>query len=40
MDEVLQRALVRPPEPIEWDESKHVPAERSADDDGPGMRAH
>jgi ATP-dependent Lon protease len=40
MDEVLQRALVRPPEPIEWDESKHVPAERPADDDGPGMRAH
>jgi ATP-dependent Lon protease len=40
MDEVLKRALVRPPEPIEWDETKHVPAERSADDDGPGMRAH
>jgi ATP-dependent Lon protease len=40
MDEVLKRALVRQLEPIEWDETKHVPAERSADDDGPGMRAH
>jgi ATP-dependent Lon protease len=40
MDEVLKRALVRQPEPIEWDETKHVPAERSADDDGPGLRAH
>jgi ATP-dependent Lon protease len=40
MDEVLKRALVRQPEAIEWDESKHVPAERSGDDDGPGMRAH
>ena len=40
MDEVLKRALVRQPEPIEWDETKHVPAERTSDDDGPGMRAH
>jgi ATP-dependent Lon protease len=40
MDEVLKRALVRVPEAIEWDETKHVPPERTAEDEGPGMRAH
>jgi hypothetical protein len=29
MDEVLTRALVRKPEPIEWDEEKAKPAETS-----------
>jgi hypothetical protein len=28
------------PEAIEWDETKHVPPERTAEDEGPGMRAH
>ena len=29
MDEVLVRALVRKPEPIEWDEDKAKPTETS-----------
>ncbi|HTQ83081.1 MAG TPA: S16 family serine protease, partial [Pseudolabrys sp.] len=46
MDEVLARALVRKPEPIEWDETKvAVPAETAAaetaaEEDGSGLTAH
>jgi len=44
MDEVLTRALVRKPEPIEWDEAKvsaaAVPAEGAVEEDGSGLTAH
>ncbi|PZQ17997.1 MAG: endopeptidase La [Ancylobacter novellus] len=41
MDEVLSRALVRRPEPIEWDEDRAAPpAIKPAEDDSAGMRAH
>jgi ATP-dependent Lon protease len=46
MDEVLTRALVRKPEPIEWDEEKaKVPAPAAAaepvvEEDGSGLTAH
>jgi ATP-dependent Lon protease len=46
MDEVLARALVRAPQPIEWDEaSAKLAAETSssepaADEDGSGLTAH
>jgi ATP-dependent Lon protease len=40
MDEVLTHALVRKPEPIEWDETKHVAPDRPAEDEGPGLTAH
>ena len=40
MDEVLARALVRAPVPIEWDEAKAAPAPVSADDDGSALTAH
>ncbi|MFC3693365.1 endopeptidase La [Chenggangzhangella methanolivorans] len=41
MDEVLSRALVRRPEPIEWDESRAEPAAlKTIEDDQAGMRAH
>jgi ATP-dependent Lon protease len=46
MDEVLARALVRKPEPIEWDEAKlaepAVPAAEPAapEDDSSGLTAH
>ncbi|HZP77160.1 MAG TPA: endopeptidase La [Pseudolabrys sp.] len=43
MDEVLARALVRKPEPIEWDEAKPVesaPVETAVEDDGSGLTAH
>jgi ATP-dependent Lon protease len=46
MDEVLTRALVRKPEPIEWDEATaKVPTEAAASDataeeDGSGLTAH
>ena len=46
MDEVLARALVRKPEPIEWDEEKaKVPepaaaAEPVVEEDGSGLTAH
>ena len=41
IDEVLGRALVRRPEPIEWDEERAPPpAAASGDDDTAGMRAH
>ena len=41
MDEVLSRALVRRPEPIEWDEEQaNHAALKSVEDDQAGMRAH
>ena len=41
MDEVLSRALVRRPTPIEWDEEQANPSAIAAsDDDQAGMRAH
>ena len=47
MDEVIARALVRKPEPIEWDEaSAKLAAEAAAaekpvvEDDGSGLTAH
>jgi ATP-dependent Lon protease len=41
MDEVLARALVRMPEPIEWDESRYTPpAVVSEDETGTGVIAH
>jgi ATP-dependent Lon protease len=41
MDEVLSRALVRRPEPIEWDPD-YTPARTAAaaEEDGAGLRAH
>ena len=46
MDEVLERALVRKPEPIEWDEAsaklaiETASGEPSVDEDGSGLTAH
>jgi ATP-dependent Lon protease len=46
MDEVLERALTRKPEPIEWDEEAAKlaeaarAAEKPADDEGSGLTAH
>ncbi|HZT27607.1 MAG TPA: endopeptidase La, partial [Pseudolabrys sp.] len=47
MDEVLERALTRKPEPIEWDEASAKLAEAAAaaetaavDEDGSGLTAH
>jgi ATP-dependent Lon protease len=46
MDEVLARALVRAPEPIEWDEAsaklaaEAAAAEPAVDEDGSGLTAH
>ena len=46
MDEVLERALVRKPEPIEWDEAsaklaaETAAAEPAVDEDGSGLTAH
>jgi ATP-dependent Lon protease len=46
MDEVLARALVRAPQPIEWDEASaklaaETPAaEPAVDEDGSGLTAH
>ena len=47
MDEVLTHALVRKPEPIEWDEEKGKPtaapvaaAETAVEEDGSGLTAH
>jgi ATP-dependent Lon protease len=37
MDEVLKHALVRAPEPIEWDESKATITPVVPDDDGAGI---
>jgi ATP-dependent Lon protease len=46
MDEVLARALVRKPEPIEWDEAAaklSAPAgaaDPATEEDGSGLTAH
>ena len=46
MDEVLARALIRKPEPIEWDEEKAKPTETSVtteppvDEDSSTLTAH
>jgi ATP-dependent Lon protease len=42
VDEVLARALLRKPEPIEWEEDAAAPAPAAVavDEDGAGMRAH
>ena len=46
MDEVLERALVRKPEPIEWDQANAKLAEQAAasepaaEEDGSGLTAH
>jgi ATP-dependent Lon protease len=42
MDEVLARALVRKPEPIEWDEAsaKIVTSDAGAEEEGSGLTAH
>ena len=41
MDEVLSRALVRTPEPIEWDEATAAkPVETPVVDEEPGLTAH
>jgi ATP-dependent Lon protease len=46
MDEVLERALVRKPEPIEWDEAsaklaaETASSEPTVDEDGSGLTAH
>ncbi|HEY7230655.1 MAG TPA: endopeptidase La [Pseudolabrys sp.] len=46
MDEVLARALVRPPQPIEWDEASAKltadagASEPAVDEDGSGLTAH
>jgi ATP-dependent Lon protease len=43
MDEVMERALTRKPEPIQWDETAH-PVQQSVDavveEDGSGLTAH
>ena len=42
MDEVLARALVRKPEPIEWDETKStaVASDPAVEEDGSALTAH
>jgi ATP-dependent Lon protease len=46
MDEVLARALVRAPEPIEWDETsaklagEATAGEPAVEEDGSGLTAH
>ena len=41
MDEVLARALVRKPEPIQWEEPAAKPgADKVSEDDASGLRAH
>jgi len=41
MDEVLARALVRKPEPIQWEEPAPKPgADKVSEDDASGLRAH
>ena len=41
MDEVLKRALVRMPEPIDWVEPATTPSDvPAAEDDGASFRAH
>jgi ATP-dependent Lon protease len=41
MEDVLKTVLTRPPEPIEWDESKNaIPVASVADDDAAAVTAH
>ncbi len=40
MDEVLAQALVRKPEPIQWEEPPAKPADKVAEDDGSALTAH
>jgi ATP-dependent Lon protease len=40
MDEVIARALVRKPEPIEWEEDKNLPPKTDAGDDAGLTTAH
>jgi len=46
MDEVLERALVRKPDPIEWDEASAklaaaaAASEPAVEEDGSGLTAH
>jgi ATP-dependent Lon protease len=43
MDEVLKHALVRQPEPIQWDEAAkpvETPVEAVVEEDGTGLTAH
>ncbi|WP_439575511.1 endopeptidase La [Phreatobacter sp.] len=40
MDEVIKHALIRQPEPVEWDEGAEPVRPRSADDDQTGVVAH
>jgi ATP-dependent Lon protease len=41
MDEVLARALVRKPEPIQWEEPATKPAaDKASDEDGSALTAH
>jgi ATP-dependent Lon protease len=40
MDEVIRHALIRQPEPVEWDEEAEPVARRSGEDDQAGVVAH
>ena len=40
MDEVLARALVRKPEPIQWEERAEKPAAAAVEEDASGLTAH
>ncbi|ARQ01597.1 endopeptidase La [Pseudorhodoplanes sinuspersici] len=40
MDEVLARALVRKPEPIQWEEPVTKPADKVSEDEAAALRAH
>jgi ATP-dependent Lon protease len=40
MDDVISRALVRQPEPIEWEEDEIVPVKLAGDEESPGLTAH
>jgi ATP-dependent Lon protease len=40
MDEVLARALVRKPEPIQWEEPVAKPADKVSEDEASALRAH
>ncbi|MGE3146875.1 MAG: endopeptidase La, partial [Pseudorhodoplanes sp.] len=40
MDEVLTRALIRKPEPIQWEERAEKPAAAAVEEDASGLTAH
>jgi ATP-dependent Lon protease len=40
MEEVIKRALVRVPEPIQWEEPKPAAVEPVVEEDGSGLTAH